>query len=719
MIAAVFLEHTIPRVIVVFGLAAAVGFTMWWLARALRSEGAVRWVLVALRGAFLLGLGWCLLRPAWKDTVAQLIRPRVAILLDVSASMSLAAPGQPSRWDVVQQVLRQPWRDELAARTEVEVYPFDAELHGRVQDIGDLVPRGTTTQLQRSLESLRERYRGQPLAAVVVLSDGLDAREPGPVSGWDCPIFTVALEAPAVWEETPDVRVLNVETPRRVVVGWESELTAVVAGSGTGGRVFTVQLLRTNALLAEQPVQLPAEGGARPAKFKLSHPEVGSFTYTVWVPPLANETVTNDNAMAVAVQVVDTKNRLLYLEGPPRFESKFLTRVLQANPAVTPLIFLQGPQGRYFTVGQRGAMTTELTPDQLTQVKILILGDITAAALGEARAQAVVRFVTEGGSLVVLGGARAWDKGGLVDTALRELLPVRRPAGGRPTEGRFALRWTSEGRAHPAFAGAEQLPPVLTVFGGSALAPGAVVLVETEQGDPIIAAQRFGQGKVAVVLTDSLWRWRLEPGTERAYGKFWARMLEWLTPAAEELPAHRIDLSADAEQYSLGQPASLQARLTTETPGVDVQCEIRAPDGRKILFPMTAQPFTAAGGATFQGYRLEFTAPESGLYTATARAQVEGATVESEPVSFYVRAHSPELAPRPANEALLRAISEATGGRYVTPSELAEALRALDLTATEEQRATYRSLWNTWPVLLGLLGLLTAEWFLRKLRNLP
>lgn len=719
VVAAIFFEHTLPRIAIAVAIITALGLTAWWLGRGLRGEGALRWVVLALRTVFLMVLGWCLLRPAWKDTIAQVIRPRVAVLLDVSASMTLAAPDQPSRWDVAQQVLRQPWRKQLQQRADVEIYPFDAELQARVDNPGELTPNGTTTQLQRSLELLRERYRGQPLAAVLVLSDGLDVREPQPVTDWPCPVLTVALEAPAVWEETPDVRVLNVETPRRVVVGWESELTAVIVGSGTGGRVLTVQLWRNDTLAMEQPVQLPAEGGARPATFKLRHPEVGSFTYTVLVPPLPNETVTNDNAMAVAVQVVDAKNRLLYIEGPPRFESKFLTRVLQANPTVTPLIFLQGPQGRYFTVGQRGAMTTELTAEQLTQFKIVILGDMTADTLGETRAQAVVRFVADGGSLVVLGGTRAWDKGGLMDTALRELLPVRRPAGGRAAEGRFALRWTSEGRAHPAFAGADQLPPVLSVFGGSSLAPGAVALVETEQGEPVIAAQRFGQGKVAAVLTDSLWRWQLEPGTERAYEKFWARLLDWLTPAAEELPPNRIELSADAEQYFLGESVPLKARLATETPDAAVQCEIRAPDGRRILFPMTAQTLTTTAGATFQGYRLDFAAPEPGLYTAVARAQLDTGALESEPVSFYVRSHSPELAPRPANETLLRALSEATGGQYLQPDEVGAALLGLELEGTEELRATYRSLWNTWPVLLVLVGLLTTEWFLRKLRNLP
>lgn len=718
VVSTIFFEHVSPRWFLVMAWLAAMGVSVWWMWRSLRGEGMFRWVLVGLRAAFLVVLGWCLLRPAWKETVAEVIRPRVAILLDVSASMSLAAPGQSSRWEVAQQVLREGWRHALSQRAEVEIYPFAAELLPPVSDPGKLAPEGNVTQLQRSLEMVRERYRGQPLAAVLVLSDGLDVREPEPVSGWTCPVFTVALEEGAVWEETPDVRILNVETPRRVVVGWESELTAVVAARGRKGGALTVELQRDDAALMEQPLLMPAEGGVRSVAFTLKHTEPGSYTYTVWVPPVPGETVTNDNSLAVVVQVVDTKNRLLYVEGPPRFESKFLTRVLQAHPGVTPLIFLQGPQGRYFTVGARGAMTAELTPEQLAQFKIVILGDLTAEALGEGRAESVVRFVGDGGSLVVLGGPRAWTGGGLMDTPLREVLPVRRATGGGAAEGRFGLRWTTEGRGHAAFAGAEQLPPVLSVFGGGELAAGAVALVETEQGEPVIAVQRYGQGKVAAVLTDSLWRWQLEPTAERAYERFWGRLLEWLTPAADKLPPHRLELTADAEQFFLGETVALNARWATETTEARVECEIGTPGGRRILFPMAAHTITTTGGGTFPAYRLEFTAPEPGLYTARARAQVEGATVESEPVSFYVRAQIPELAPQPANESLLRLLSEATGGRYLAPHEVGAAMDALALQAAEEQRATYRSLWNTWPVLVGLLGLLTAEWLVRKARNL-
>ena len=43
------------------------------------------------------------------------------------------------------------------------------------------------------------------------------------------------------------------------------------------------------------------------------------------------------------------------------------------------------------------------------------------------------------------------------------------------------------------------------------------------------------QGKIVAVLTDSLWRWQLNPGSERPYGKFWGQVIEWMSPSESSL----------------------------------------------------------------------------------------------------------------------------------------------------------------------------------------
>ncbi len=730
---AITFEHASATSAILAGVALVIGLAGFWFWRYLSVRGADLGLL-ALRVGFLLLLGWCLLRPSTKIVEQSVLKPRLVVLVDASTSM-LRAPEEkiPTRWAVAQEILGADWLKNLTGQAEVEGCAFAAELGAKsaAAELARLTPAGPSTRLRAALQQVAERYRGQPLAGILLLSDGIDTLEAdeGWVNEeWPCPIFAVRLEPPVVTEEIPpDVRVVKVDTPRRVVVGWESKLTAVVSGQGTKGEPFTVQLLENDTVIQELPTQLPADGATREVSFQLPHPAVGSFTYTVNLVPLPGEALTNDNAFAVGVQVVDTKNRLLYVEGTPRFESKFLTRALQANQSITPLVFLQGPNRQFLTVGQRGSMTTDLTADQLTQFKIVILGDLDAESLGDARATALLKFVEDGGSLVLLGGPKAWGAAGFAGTALTKLLPVRRPTAQPAREGRFPVRLTAEGRAHAAFttdsAAWENAPPVLSVFPGSDPTPGAATLAETTSGDSIVVAQRFGQGKVAAVLTDSLWRWQLEPGKGDSYARFWNQMIEWLKPAADELQPYELDLFADTDQVFLGEKIALRARLGgRDEPlpaGLPVTCAIHsAAEERALSFPMVAQPVTTSAGRTFPGFGVEFTAQSPGLHTVVATVEIDGRKIESPEFSFFVKAFTPENSPQPARHDLLQALTAASGGRYVAPDELAGVLAQLELTGRAEERSVYSTLWNSWWVLACLVGLLTVEWSVRKMRNL-
>ncbi|NQU09483.1 hypothetical protein HQ590_01720, partial [bacterium] len=644
-IAVILYEHTAPTWVIVGALVAAGLLTLFWFWRYLRITG-LSLALAGLRILFVLLLGWCLLRSVRKEESATVIRPRFLVLVDVSGSMNLvpsavagplvgpaaASSGTSSRWATVQQILQQPWPAVLEEKALLEWFTFADDVQPQPSGAATaaLEPDGRSTRLHETLTKIVDRYRGQPLGGVLLLSDGLDTRDENPLwaeAAWPVPIYTARLEPPGAWEETPDVRVNRIETPRRVVVGWDSKLTATVSGQGTKGRAINVQLFDGERLVEEQPTQLPAEGGTREAAFTLTHPAVGTFTYRVVVPPLAGELVTNDNVQVASVQVVDTRNRLVYIEGSPRFESKWLKRALQASPNITPLIFLQGRDKKYFTIGQRGSMTTDLTPEQLLQYKIVILGDLDAEAIGTTRAENLIRFVEEGGSLVLLGGPAGWGADGFAATPLTKLMPIRREGFLPVREGRFSTTLTAEGKAHPAFAAQadkwDAAPPILSIFPGARLAPGAVALVQTAEQDPVIAAQRFGQGKVAAILTESLWRWAMEPDQAEAYQRLWTQLLEWLTPAETEQEAYTVDLFTDADQVYLGDPLTLQARVAVATaepvpPELTVTCEVQTPDERKLTFPMQPQPVRTSGGKTFPGYGLQFTPPLPGLYSAAA-----------------------------------------------------------------------------------------------------
>jgi len=730
-------ENTIPMMFIATGIGVAVvvaAFSAWMYLKI----SIFNIILMVVRLLFFAALAWCMVQPSLRQSETRLLKPRFVVAIDSSKSMLLSPPlpGATNRWTEAKVALDQPWKSVVAAECDIDSYYFAAELGSRIdlQAVDAVEVNGQATLLRESLRKLGDRYKGQNVTGILLLSDGIDTREADDGwanETWPIPIYTVRLEGKAAWEIEPDIRIDTVNTPRRVTVGWNTEMKCVVSGQGTKGQAVNVQLFKNGLPVNEAPTQLAEGGGAKEVSFPLQNPEIGMYSYRVYLPPLPGETHTNDNEYVVNVQVIDTKNRLLYVEGPPRWESKYLSHVLKSLKQVTPLCFVRGAKGKFLvTAGVQGSMTADMTESQLSFFKIAVLGNLNAEELGEQRALNLIKFVDDGGSLVLLGGTRAWGANGLANTPLKKLLPVKSHS--PMIEGKFAVGLTPEGKVHPAFSGEqkfwEDVPPVLSIFPDATLSAGAECLVtaSADKGPtPMIVAQRYGQGKVVALYTDSLWRWQLDPkaNENQQYQRFWEQLMVWLSPSEKEGATQKLDIFADKEQMFMGEQLEISARFSDSKgdsiPNTTINCEITTPDKRTIPFAMNKQQVIAAG-KSFPGFATKFTAEASGLHQATAVVEVEGKKITSDPISFYVKAFTPESVPRPAKVEVLAAISQSSGGKFFeNVKDMNEALSSLNFTRKEEETVKYISLWQNFIVISALIAILTIEWILRKWRNMP
>ena len=241
----------------------------------------------------------------------------------------------------------------------------------------------------------------------------------------------------------------------------------------------------------------------------------------------------------------------------------------------------------------------------------------------------------------------------------------------------------------------------------------------------MILSQDFGQGKVVAVFTDSLWKWQLSPDAlkNKPYQRFWDQLISWLSPKEEKHEGKDLDLSIDREQCFLGEEVEITARwtgTTTAPAGMEVKAELTAPDKRKIPFTMNRQVDQVAGGKTVQAFSFKFKGEQAGMYSVIAVAEPSGHRTESDPVSFAVKPFTPESVPRPADSQVLKAIAENSGGVFFeTVDELNKTLSAIKAKKIEQEISEYRSLWQHWLTIACLIGLLSIEWILRKLRNMP
>ena len=140
-------------------------------------------------------------------------------------------------------------------------------------------------------------------------------------------------------------------------------------------------------------------------------------------------------------------------------------------------------------------------------------------------------------------------------------------------------------------------------------------------------ALRYGQGKVAAVFTDSLWKWQLSPNARASqpYRRFWDQFIDWLVPEEEALEGKVLDLFVDREQLFLGETLEISAR-GSKADGLDetlpVTCRVTGPDGRVVPFSMASQFVPTASGKSVPGRALNFKAEEPGLHMAQATTEI-------------------------------------------------------------------------------------------------
>ena len=629
--------------------------------------------LFGLYVMIVLGLTWCILLPGSKNEVTQLKKPRFIIVLDQTKSMALSpSKDAHNRWDTALEALQQPWMKTIANQCDIEIHPFAAELGEAIplDKAITLKPDGNSTHLREALKKITERSAGLNVAGLLLLSDGADTSESS--EDWTnaerpFPVYTLRMEPAGIWQKEPDLRIDAVTTARRVSVGWKTEFKVKVSGQGTRGAPSIVQVFENGKLRIEKPTQIPDEGGEREVVFQLEHPKIGVFNYRVAVSPLPGEKNLADNESQLNVEVVDVHNQLLYVEGIPRWEYKFLRRTLLSETEISPVIFFTGANGAPQEGTSVGNLTADMSPEQLAFFKIVMLGNLDAKELGNQRAKNLVKFVEDGGSLILLGGTKAWTEGG-----------------------------------------AETL-----------------VSADTPQGSqPVVVTQHFGQGKITAILTDSLWRWQLGPeaGKEKPYERFWKQLISWLLPHEETHKQTGIEVFADRDRIYLGEKVGLNARMNgTTIPTVDaMEARITLPDEREIPYRMAPQQVTFQSGKTFPGYAVAFTPEKPGLYRMVAAAKVNGKPITSEPFSFYVAPYSPETVPQPARTDVLQTLSKSSGGEfYQNVTQLNSGLTDLKFIPDEEKSSSYQTLWQKWPMLVGLMLLFLASWIIRKLKNMP
>ncbi len=664
-----------------------------------------RGLLAALRALTLAALVAFLFRPIALLPPAASRGAVVPVIVDASRSMRIAdADGQP-RIAAAAAILKTRLMPALTAQFSPAFYRFGDGLTAIASgDVAKLSADARRTDLAGALAAVRERYRGQRVAGIIVLSDGADTDEgaggaggagKAGAGGWTGPpIFTVGVGSP---EGPRDREVLGITAGDPRIDQSSIDLHVTASSSGFGRAPFQLQVLANGQSIESRRLVPPADGSPIESVFTVSPNPSVPTVYTAQIAADDGEPVAENNQRGVLVSPSGRKRRLLIIEGAPGFEHSFMTRAWSADPGLEidtvtrkgknvdgqDTFFVQTGSGRAasLTSAQRGMAGTpleEVLPVELNDRRGMLRTAMASGPAGPA-------------------GLDVQPHNKVTLTAEGEMHPVMR-IGATPEETRKL--WT----AMPALAASAPL-------GGPR--PGATVLALTAVPGgglhPVVAVQRYGQGRSMVFAGEASWRWKMMvASTDRAYELFWRQSARWLTSAAPDPVSVVVP---DAPEPGDSIPIDVDARDAAFAPAPDASVEVTlTPPGGGAPVPLRMRHVETASGRFSTAVRLD----QPGLYRIKAEAKRGSQSLGSVDRWMYVGGADREFADPRLNEALLRRVARTSDGRYVRAADASRVIEWLKETIPQNAAPERRDLWHEpWAFAL-LAALMCAEWILRR-----
>jgi uncharacterized membrane protein len=464
--------------------------------------------------------------------------------------------------------------------------------------------------------------------------------------------------------------------------------------------------------------------------------EPGARRVRFRIPAQEGERLAQNNEQEAVIVVRAGREKILYLEGEPRWELKFIRRAVAADSNLQVVGLQRTAPNKYLRldVDSAGELFGGFprTREELFQYRALILGSIEASYFSHDQLQMIADFVAvRGGGLLALGGRSALAEGGYAGTPVADVLPLELdPRWLRDSLyfGELKVRPTRAGLVHAATrlgeqpdqaARWEQLPPLTTVNHVGGVKPGATALLtgrgESTGEQVVLAYQRYGRGLALALPVQDTWLWQMDaavPLEDETHEQLWRQLLRWLVSDVPD----RLVAATPADHAAPGEPVRINANVADErflrVNDSRVAARITTPLGTSLEVPLD---WTLDQDGEYRG---TFTPAEPGLYEIRVLAERAGGSALSAPAYVNVTESRAEYFGAQRRQALLRRIAAETGGRYYDAGAaggLAEDVTyaGRGVTVPEE-----RELWDMPVLLLAALLLLAAEWSYRRARSL-
>jgi len=714
-----------------YAAAAAVRARSRWAVR--QEESGSSWrrpVALSLLNWSVLAIALLLLwQPALSVSTLKQRQNVIAVVVDASRSMAL--PGQGTdRLTQARRLLDSSLLNSLKAQYPVRLYSAGASAT-RADATSEIQPNQPVTRLGAALADIAAESATLPIGAIVLLTDGADnargieKQALAALKQARIPVHTVGFGPEAL---PADIELLAANAPARALPGARIPVTVRLRHAGFEGRTVTLTASSEGKTLATRQITLPPSGQAAAESITLLAGKAGAMNVQIKADPLGGELTPDNNSQSLLIQIEDRRPRILYIEGEPRWELKFIRRVAEASSGVELVSILRTTQNKFYRqgIGSPAELANGFpsAAEELFAYDGLIIGTVEAGAFTPSQLSLIRAFADRrGGGILFLGGRTSFSDGAWQTTEVADILPLSLSAR-RDTFNRTPVKaeLTQQGALHdltrlddsPQANAARwrSLPPIADFQVTGPAKPATLVLAEaaTAQGrQPLLAIQPFGRGRVALLATGGTWKWQmLMDARDQAHELFWKQMLRYLVSESRSRLAARVSDSVLNDSSALTIDAEVFDSNFLPDAEATVQARISMPGGstaESVLQPDPVRPghYSAPFNALAAGsYAIQLSARRG--ETETARDELLFRRQDGVAEAFHPEQDRP----------LLEDLSSRTGGKYWTPATVNRLPGEIRFSEAGLAVRQLHDLWDMPAAFILLFGLKAAEWLLRR-----
>jgi uncharacterized membrane protein len=692
--------------------------------------------LIALRTITFAILAFIFLRPVLNISTVLPQESYMAVVIDNSESMNIKDDGEQSRAQQLQEQLQTTnFLQRLSEKFRVRIYRFDREAE-RIEGPERMTYAGTRTRMEAATDLLQQELGTVPLSGVVLISDGVDNASQqfndslARLESRRIPFYTVGVGSDQI---TRDAEIIKVSSPREMLKESTAVVDVSIRSHGFAGRRGTLSVRENGVLLKTEEVTLPRDGEIIDKTVDLPVKNEGTrlFSFTVQAD---GDRIPENNTLDSLIEIKNDKPQILYIEGEPRWEFKFLRRAVQDDTNLQLVTLLRSSENKFYRQGidneEMLAAGFPTTRDELFQYKGLIFGSIESTFFTQEQLQMVVDFVsTRGGGFLMTGGKNSFSGGRYQNSPIADILPVQLAADTAPVLERLKLVVTPYGQTHTLMklnpdsqANMKlwaDLPPLNDFNRTVGEKVGGIVLArgDLESGgreSPILLAyQRYGRGRTMAFTSGSSWRWQMEmPHEDVTYELFWKQVLRWLVNSSPE----PVMITSDKDTYLPGEAVRLTADVSNKA-------FARMNNARAIARVTTPSGTIETVNLEWSGaqdgtYQAEFNASEPGIYNIDLTATQGTEALGSYRTAFQVQDRPVEFYNASLDARALQSVAQQTGGRYYPLSQMGSVPDDAVYVEGETSFVEQKELWDV-PILFMLLAVtLAGELFWRKRKGM-